>query len=190
MAEIIGKQISVAGFGLAGQAAFLMTGKDMKKIIIPNTLSECHSIGQVIRKARESGDDPVRVITESIKGWILFKGQVSKKTWQDIRGYMIGEHEIEGIDEFENKRMKIWYENENHVTWMNGKPYVFSPDIIEVVNLKTAEPITNTVLKDGDEVAVIGAKRRRAFDSKKAIEILGPKHFGFDIKYKPIEKVV
>ena len=190
MAEIIGKQISVAGFGLAGQAAFLMTGKDMKKIIIPNTLSECHSIGQVIRKARESGDDPVRAITESIKGWILFKGQVSKKTWQDIRGYMIGEHEIEGIDEFENKRMKIWYENENHVTWMNGKPYVFSPDIIEVVNLKTAEPITNTVLKDGDKVAVIGAKRRRAFDSKKAIEILGPKHFGFDIKYKPIEKVV
>jgi DUF917 family protein len=190
MAEIIGKQISVGGFGLAGQTGFLMKGKEMKQTIIPNTLSECYGIGKTIREARESGDDPVKAVTEHIKGWVLFTGEVVKKSWEDKRGYMIGEHVINGIGDFEDKRLKVWYENENHVTWIDDKPYVTSPDIIEIVDLKTAEPITNTLVKEGNEVAVIGAKRRKEFATEKAIEILGPKHFGFNIEYIPIEKIL
>jgi len=190
MAEIIGKQISVAGFGLAGEAAFLMKGSEMKKIVIPNTLSECYEIGQIIRKAREMNDDPLKAVTEYIKGWVLLTGEVTKKSWEDKRGYMIGEHEIKGSGDFSGRTMRIWYENENHVSWLDDKPYVSSPDIIEVVDAKTAEPITNTLLKEGDRVAVIGARKRKQFDSKKAIEILGPQHFGFNIKHTPIEKLV
>jgi hypothetical protein len=190
MAEIIGKQIAVAGFGLAGEAAFLLRGSEMKKVIIRNTLSECYEIGQIIRKTREMGDDPVKAVTEHIEGWVLFTGEVAKKSWEDRRGYMIGEHEVEGSGDFAGRTMRIWFENENHVSWLDDKPYVSSPDIIEVVDVKTAEPITNTVLKQGDKVAVIGARKRKKFRSKKAIEILGPEHFGFSIKHTPIEKLV
>ena len=108
---------------------------------------------------------------------------------EDREGYYWGINTIEGTDKFKGHTMKIFFKNENHVTWLDDQVYVTSPDIIEVVALKTAEPITNTDLKKGDTVAVIGAKNEK-YRTKEGIEIIGPKHYGYDIEYVPIENRV
>ena len=190
LAEMIGKLISIAGFGLVGQAAYLMTGKDMKRVIVAGTLTKSLELGRTIREAREKGKDPVKAATEYLDGRILFKGKVVKKEWWDAEGYMWGITHIEGIDEFKGHKFKIWFKNENHVSWLDEEPYVTSPDIIEVVELKTAEPITNTDLNEGTTVAVIGAKCDEKLRTPEGLAVLGPKHFGFDIEYVPIEKRV
>jgi len=41
-----------------------------------------------------------------------------------------------------------------------------------------------------NEVAVIGLKARSEFRNSKGINILGPKHFGFNFDYVPIEKLM
>ena len=65
-----------------------------------------------------------------------------------------------------------------------------SPDIISVVDLKTGDSIVNPNLKEEDEVAVIGLKARLEFSNSKGIIILGPRYFGFNFDYVPIEKLV
>jgi hypothetical protein len=189
MAERIGKLISVASYGLVGQCGFLMKGSDLKKVVIKNTITECREIGQVIREARENGKRPLEEVAKSTRGWILFKGIVVKKEDQDRDGYYWGTHTVEGLEEYRGHSFKIWFKNENHMSWLDEKPYVMSPDLIEVISLETGEPITNNRLSLGTQVGVVGMKAREVFRSDKGLEILGPKHFGFQYPYKPIEEL-
>ena len=106
----------------------------------------------------------------------------------DKLGYYWGTHTINGAEQFEGNTYKIWFKNENHVMWENEKPIITSPDIIVVVDANTGEPYANPILKVGDQVCVIGLRARDAFKSERGISVLGPKYFGFDIDYLPIEE--
>lgn len=187
MAERIGKLISTAAYGLTGDAGFLMPASEMKKVIIPGTLTECYNVGKLIREAREEGKDPVQEVTKTLDGWILIRGKVTGKEWEDRVGYYWGTHTITGEGEYANDVVKIWFKNENHVCWKNDEVIVTSPDIITVVNADNGEPIANPTLAIGDHVAVIGLKARSVFRTQKGIDILGPRAFGFDFDYVPIE---
>jgi len=190
MAERIGKFIAAASFGLAGQAGFLFRGSDMKRVVIPGTLTKCLKIGRSIRESREAGRDPVKEIIKELDGWFLFEGEVSKKEWEDNEGYYWGTHTITGLDDFKEAEFKIWFKNENHVSWLNGKSYVTSPDMLVVVNRETGEPYANSDIAEGQHVAVIGLRAVEQFRSPKGIDILGPRHFGYEIDYTPIETLV
>jgi len=189
-AERLGKLVSTLATGLCGETFFTMKAKEMKENLIPGTLTESLEIGRTIREARENGKDPAEAITDFLNGWILFKGEIKKKDWEDREGYMYGTTYIGGIEEFKGKEFKIWFKNENHISWIDEEPFVTSPDIIVVVELDTAEPITNPELKTGQKVAVIGLKGREQYRNTKCIEIIGPKHYGYDIEHIPIEKLV
>jgi len=190
MAERIGKFIAAASFSLVAQAGFLFKGSDMKRVVIPGTLTKCLKIGRSIRELREAGRDPVREIIKALDGWLLFEGEVSKKECEDKEGYYWGTHTITGQDDFKQAEFKIWFKNENHVSWLNGKPYVASPDMLIVVNRETGEPLANFDIAEGQHVAIIGLRAVEQFRSPKGIDILGPRHFGYEIDYTPIETLV
>jgi DUF917 family protein len=188
MAERLGKLISVAAFGLVGGANFALSGREMKRAIIPGTLTESYVVGRTLREAVERGEDPAIAVAKKMNGYVLFKGIVKRKEWEDREGYMWGTTYIEGVDVFEKHTAKIWFKNENHLMWFDNKVIATSPDIIEVIDAKTGEPITNTDLREGMLVSVVGLKGREPFRTPKGLEVLGPKHFGFDVDYIPIEK--
>ncbi|UCD71650.1 MAG: DUF917 domain-containing protein [Syntrophobacterales bacterium] len=190
MAERIGKFLAAASFGLAGQAGFLFKGSDMKRVVIPGTLSKCWEIGRSIRTSREVGRDSVKEIVNELDGWFLFEGEVSNKEWEDKEGYYWGTHTITGLGEFKGSEFKIWFKNENHFSWLNGKPYVASPDMLIVVDRETGEPFMNAAIAEGNRVAVIGLRAVEEFRSPKGLDILGPGHFGFKTDYTPIEKLI
>jgi len=188
VAERMGKFLSAASYGITGDAGFLMLGKEVKEVIIPGTLTECYRVGKLIREAREAGKDPANEVTKSLGGWIISKGNVIKKEWEDRIGYYWGTHTIAGKGEFEGDITKIWFKNENHICWKNNEILVTSPDIITVVDQATGEPIANPKLSEGNDVVVVGLKARSMFRNEKGVGILGPKAFGFDYEYVPIEK--
>ena len=192
IAERIGKIFTTAAFGIASCAGLLISGKEMKECVIPNTLTECCNVGSTIRKARESGKDPIEEVIKLLRNaWVLFKGKVTRKETEDKEGYYWGTHTITGEKEFAGHEFKIWFKNENHISWMDDKPYVTSPDMLITVDSKTGEPKPNPSIKEGDNLVVIGVKAREKYRNKKGIDILSPAHFGYkDIKYTPIEEVV
>ena len=36
------------------------------------------------------------------------------------------------VESSDHRRLKVWFKNENHVTWLNGEPWVCSPDIVSL----------------------------------------------------------
>jgi DUF917 family protein len=188
MMERIGKMISVAAYGECDMAAYLLPGREMKEIVVRDTLTKSLEVGRTIREARERGEDPVAASVKFTAGWLLFEGEVVKKEWEDRDGYMFGTNHIEGKGEFKGHTFKVWFKNENHVSWLDNRPFVTSPDLVVIVDRKTGEGITNTLVEAGQEVAVIGVKGQEAFRSKKGLAGAGPRYFGFDIDYVPIEE--
>jgi DUF917 family protein len=190
MGERIGKMLGVASYGSVFFASMLMSAKVTRETIVPGTLTQSLELGKSVRLAREAGKDPIAEAIKTIDGWKLFAGEVIKKDWADKEGVMVGKTTIQGTGEYAGHTMEVWFLNENHVTWLDGEPYVFSPDLIILAHPKTGEGYTNTELKAGDPVAIMGSKVNPAFRSEKAIKFFGPRFWGFDFDSNPIEAVM
>ncbi|HXV23080.1 MAG TPA: DUF917 domain-containing protein [Alphaproteobacteria bacterium] len=191
IAERLGKHVAMSSFGSAGCAAFMMSGAEAKRIAIPGTLTRSFLIGRTIREARDSGRDPAEELVNRLSDmWVLFKGRILRRQWENRDGYMWGEHELEGNGPFTGRRLRLWFKNENHLSWLDGEPFVTGPDVIEIIDPPTGEPLVNSFLEEGQPVAVIGIKRCAQFDSRAGVDALGPSHWGFDFPYRPIESLV
>ena len=190
MMERIGKMLSVAAYGGCYIASCLLIGEEMKDVVVRNTLTHCLELGRTIRQARERGEDPVLASLELTGGWLLFEGEVTRKVWEDREGYMIGTTDIEGTGEYKDMSFRAWFKNENLVSWLDDEPFVTSPDLLVIADRETGEGILNALVEVGQQVAVIGLKGVDAFRSQKGLGYAGPRYFGFDIDYVPIEEAI
>ena len=168
----------------------LLSAKDTRETVVPGTLTLSLELGRAVRQARDAGRIPIRAAARQLGGWELFRGEVTGKEWQDKEGVMVGTTHLQGSGAWAGHSMDVWFLNENHVAWLDGKPYVFSPDLIILADPASGEGYTNTEIKAGDPVAVLGAKVYPAFRSPKGIQFFGPRYWGFDFDYVPIEDVV
>ena len=187
MAERIGKLLSVAAFTGCSMAGFAFPAVDMKQAVIRGTLTQCYELGKCIREAREKGIDPVKASADKLGGWVLCRGIVSKKEWWDKDGYYWGWHTFSGQGDYAGTELKIFFKNENHLCYKNGSILATSPDMLMVVDDKTGEPITNTFIAEGMNVAVVSVKAREVFRSPRGLEALGPQNFGEPSPYVPVE---
>jgi len=94
------------------------------------------------------------------------------------------------LGEFKGSEIKIWFKNENHFSWLDGKPFVTSPDMLIVVDRESGKPFMNAAIEEEHRVGVIGLRAIEQFRSPKGLDILGPGHFGFETDYTPIETLV
>lgn len=190
MAEQLGKMLSIPAFEPIGLACFTMKVKDAKNAIIKGTMTRNMVAGAAVREAVENGNDPAKAFAEVSDGYVLFKGDVTKKEWSNTGGYMIVDLQIQGVGNYDGHELKIWAKNENHLSWLDGEEYVMSPDLIQCIDAKSGEPLTNADIKGGDTVSVVGFKNEK-YRTEEGIKLLGPYHFGFKhIEYVPIEKRV
>ena len=187
MFERIGKMLAVAAILNPAVAATPLTGAEMKRVVVRGTLTRCLQIGRAIRQASEVGEDPVDAALSVAGGWRLFTGRVVSKAWEDRDGYMYGSVVIAGGDQ----ELEVWFKNENHVTWLNGEPWVCSPDLITLVDPRTGKAFTNTDVAEGNEVVVVGMPGLDVCRDSRFLDIAtGPRYYGFDIDYRPIEDLI
>lgn len=185
--ERIAKMLAVASYGDIAVATTPLIAEEMKKILVPGTLSKCLKIGQTLRASRKNGRDPIDAAVESIEGWRLFDGTVVSLETEDRDGYYFGAMQIKGSGAFQDQILKVWFKNENLITWLNGSPWICSPDLVSLVYRENGRGIYNAELKEGDEVAVVGMKGVEGFRTEYGLTLAGPGHFGFEIDYRPIE---
>jgi hypothetical protein len=190
MLERIGKMLAVAAYGGTTMAATPLKGREMKAIVVSGTLSKSLALGRAIRAAREREQDPIDAAVAATGGWRLFEGVVTGKDWEDRGGYMYGTTHIRGTGDYDGHTLDVWFKNENHVTWLDGEPWVCSPDLVTLA-YRDGQGTTNTLIKEGDEVVAVGIKGLEAFRTEFGLnEAAGPRYFGFDIDYVPIEALM
>ena len=193
MADRIGRMLCLGAYSGVGIACYLLQVKDARRFAVAGTLTKSLALGEARRRALEAGRDPVEVLAQAAGGWVLFRGVVTEAEWENRGGFMFGfgTHHLRGDGGDAGHTCKVWYKNENHIVWIDDKPYVSSPDIIAIVDADSGEARPNSVVAAGQRVAVIGTPvSDPAYRSEKGLAILAPAHFGFDIPYVPIEQTV
>jgi DUF917 family protein len=190
--EDITRHIAVASGGGVTAVRSSGTVAEYKRGIAPNQVTRCIKIGAAIRKAQEDDRDPREAFLETSSGVKIFEGKVESYDSEAKGAFNWGNWHIEGTDKFNGHKLRIWYKNENLLSWLDNKSHVTCPDLICIVDSQTCEGLSNFggAQHAGREITVFGVPAIDRWRTSKAIEILGPRHFGFDQDYVPMEKLI
>lgn len=187
-AEALSRFMAVGSDNLVGMADHPIQGKNLKNAVVPSALSYAEKVGKARREASCGGVNPVDAILEAANGKLLFEGIVTKETnWEIKDGFTFGDIFLEGQKDFENTLGRVWYKNENMVFWINDEVILTCPDLICVVEKKTGMPVTNPNCVKGMELCVLGFKCHELWRTKRGLDILNPRFFGFDMDCRFLE---
>lgn len=190
--EDLARAIAVASAGDATITMTPMSGEQLKLGILEGNLSEAELYGRTVREARENGEDPISALIGVSGGYLLFEGTVVKAEDRGDRGFNWVEAEFEGVNDYAGRMYKVFVKNENIVTWIDGKLDAMAPDYIYNLDPITGESTLGVGYGGyvvGEKVAMVGVPGAPAWRSEKGIELIGPRHFGFDFDYIPIEEI-
>lgn len=179
----------------AGLSCYPMTGKQVKDTAVGGTLSLAHGIGRAIVEGRKQGD-PIESLLAYLrttpyynKCKVLFDGKIVDLLREVKGGWNIGTCVLEALDGG-GSRMEIVFQNENLIARVDGKTKVIVPDLVCVVDRESGEPVTTETLRYGQRVKIIGVSAAPIMRTPEALAVFGPRMFGFDEDFVPIEDVV
>jgi len=186
-AEALVRALAVASRNVVWVADHAMPWGRMKDVVIPGAVSLAKNVGRAFRQAVAAGEDTATAVAAAAGGGVLFRGLVSASSWEEKDGFTWGEVEIAGHGAYAGAAYRVWFKNENLMAWRDGEPDVTAPDLICCFSGETGQPITNPNHEVGRAVTIVGLPAAAAWRTERGVAVLGPRHFGFDVDYTPVE---
>lgn len=197
LAETLARRVAMAYGGISWIATYPLTGRQVKETSILNSQSIAWAVGHAVMRARQEHIDPIAELLKSLKkerdveGFRVFRGKIV-----DIRrdfgsetskGFTLGQVLMEGVDKYKGQTASLDFQNE----WLNlridGKVLCLPPDLIAILDSETGEPIRTDIMKYGYRGTIVLIPAHERMRTGKGIEMFGPRHFGYDLDYVPVE---
>jgi uncharacterized protein len=157
-----------------------MSGADLKRTIIPGTLTLAYDIGDEVLQARADKRDPIAAALNVTGGHPIFEGKLTNVARRLVGGFARGVVAVEGTGSSEGRTITIDFQNENLIAReSNGDVIAIVPDLICIVDQDTAAPITTEVLRYGMRVTVLGIPAPMQLRTPRALATIGPAAFGY-----------
>ena len=178
----LGENLVKRGF-LCGIAFPSMNKKQTQEFNVPNTVSLAWEIGRRILTARQAKIDPITSLGDSVT--VLLRGKIL-----DVLREKVG-HIEKGtlkVREEDDTVAQVFFQNENLlVRRHDGAVAASTPDLICVLNSETGATIGTDEYSFGLKVTVVAMPAPTLLRSKKMLESVVPKAFGYDAEYTPLE---
>ena len=194
-AEGLARVICVQMGGMAHMGIYPMTGAEVKRVAVRDTMSLGLEIGRTIRRAREALTDPFEALTAYLRTTeyyshceVIFDGKIADVLRETSRGFALGRAIMEGTGASRGT-LEVTFQNEYLVARIDGKTRAIVPDLVCICDRETAEPITTDALRYGQRVRVMAVSAPPILRTPEALEIVGPPNFGIDEKFRPLEEL-
>ena len=184
-AEHWARALAVASNNVVGVLDHPASVADIRGAVIKGTISYAEKLGAALRQAKASGSDPAEAVTAAGRGRRLFTGQVISSEFEDRDGFTFGTIVLSGLGDNPGHEYKIWYKNENIISWLDGEIHVTVPDLICMLD-ESGEPQINPFVKAGQKFTVFALPAPAQWTTERGLDCFGPRSFGFDVDYKPI----
>ena len=181
--EKLARAITIQMGGSAMCSLYPVTAKQCKDYLIRGSLSLIHHIGNIIEK---HSFNAYQLLVKELNGKHLFQGRVRDVERRSEGGWNRGIVKLEGTGEFVNRDAKIDFQNEFLVAMEGDAILATTPDLICVFDANTGAPVTAETIKYGLAVNVLGLPCDPIWRSEKALDIIGPRYFKYDIDYQPL----
>jgi uncharacterized protein len=187
--ERLSRTITVAMGGSSIIALYPMTVEQTTSSVIPETMSQAITIGETIRTARRRGLDALDALLETTSGRLLFRGKVVDVLRRTVEGFARGTAKLAGLQKDAGSSLEIEFQNEHLVALRDGERLASVPDLITVLDADTRAPVTTEGIVYGQRVEVIGMPCAPIWRESEALEVVGPRYFGYPFDYSPLEEV-
>jgi DUF917 family protein len=167
---------------------FSLTGAQVKETTVHGTLGLSQELGRIVRETRAAHGDPVEAVRERLGGFRLFTGKIVDVERRTEGGFARLEARLEGLGADAGRTFTVSSQNEHLVAIGDGVA-ASTPDLIMVFDTDSGEPITTESLRYGFRVTVVGAPCDLRWRSQAGLDLAGPRYFGYDVDYVPVEEL-
>jgi uncharacterized protein len=187
--ERLARTLTVDFGATAMIALYPMTGAQLKAgAFVSGTISLAEELGRLVRVMRAEHSDPITAVVERLGGRKLFAGKVVDVARRTEAGWAKAEARIDGTGADAGSTLVLQTQNEHLVAVRDGEVVCSVPDLIVVMDAETGGPITTEELRYGFRVVVVGAPCVPAWRTEEGLAIVGPRYFGYDVDYVPVEE--
>ena len=187
-AERLARDLVVEMGASASVSLYPASGREIKRCGISGVVTKCERIGEILRQAQKGRDWQLSNLKRLTDAQHVFDGKIVDIERTTRNGFNFGKMTIEGLNNFEGQFMTIEFQNENLVATRDGKIIASVPDLICLADMDSLLPSTSEAIKYGKRVTVLGLPADSKWRTKKGIETVGPRYFGYDFNYVPLDK--
>jgi uncharacterized protein len=171
-------------------AEYPMDGATARRVSIPGTLSLGIALGRAIREARERHGEPLAYLADALRRTVyglprvIFEGKVEDVFRRTTDGFARGNATIRAFSG--GDALRIQFQNEHLIARCDDVVLGVVPDLICVLDLETAEPITTEGMRYGQRVRVITIQAPEIMRLPESLAVFGPRAFGLDCDYEGV----
>ena len=187
--EELARAVTMSCGASVSVSLYSMSGKQMKEFGVRGIVTRSERLGRAIRTIKDCGDrTPEEHFLAMSEGFKLFKGKIADVLRETRSGFNFGKVVLEGIGDYKGQSAHVEFQNENLTAVVDGKILATTPDLISLVDTETFLPVTTDALRYGKRVMVVGLKCFHLWRTDKGLELVGPRYFGVDTDYIPLEE--
>ncbi|MFW9956606.1 MAG: DUF917 domain-containing protein [Candidatus Odinarchaeota archaeon] len=193
LADEIGRFAVVQDGGVGANNHYYQSGAQLKKSVIPNSISKSIELGSAIRDANENKNNPIDTFLDIMGGQVLTQGTIEEVKGEDRAGHWHVQVRIK--PEKLRGRFEVVVKNEYMMALYDSKPIVMFPDLICMHHPDTGHGIMSSNLKKGLKVIVtaVPAHERLRYAGSTVIgkKAFSPERYGHpELEYKPMEDII
>lgn len=187
------RALAVAMGGMVFTAEHGMDGALARRAVVPGTLSFAVALGELLARHRGIASDLLEPLTalfeRSDYGVVrrLYTGKVTELSSRTVGGFDVGEVRLEPLTG-SGEPLQISIKNEYLLARSGERVLASVPDLITLVDHETSTPINSERLRYGQRVTVFGVGCPPHYRTERALDVVAPRCFGFDVDYVPIEE--
>lgn len=187
-AENLARALTVEMGGSSSITDYHLSGEEVKKAAIRDTLTMAEKIGEILMENKSDSKAGISKVLDLLNGYKLFEGKIVDIKRELEGGFTRGHAFFKGINEY-NGDYSILFQNEHLIAKEGEEVLCTTPDLIAILDLETGLPITTERMRYGSRVVAVAFPCNKMWRTEKGIETVGPKYFGYDIEYRPVEEI-
>lgn len=191
MLELNTRKALMKNGGVGFFAGFAMKGRVAKENLISGTFSFALRIGEVLQKGSydEIQGELFRVTKNSLYGQAieLFQGIVEELG--QIEGLKLRSIILKGSKAYRSHSFNVLVQYENVFAYQDNKLVAMVPDLITFLEQASGRPLNNNEIRLGMEVVVMGVPCPTILRTKRALSVVGPQSFEYNLEYQSLEQL-
>ncbi|MDR2044820.1 MAG: DUF917 domain-containing protein [Clostridium sp.] len=188
--EELARSVTMSCGGAVSVSLYCMDGRIVKDYGVHGIVTRSEKLGRAIREVKNGNGTPEENFLAFTEGFKLFRGKIADVLRETRGAFNFGKVILEGIGEYKGHVAHAEFQNENLLAAVDGTTLCTTPDLICIVDSETFTPVPTDALKYGKRVLMLGLKCFETWRTPAGLELVGPRYFGCDTDYVPVEERV
>lgn len=188
--ELLARPLVDAMGATAVVCDYPVTGIELRAGALGGSVDLAQRIGRAILRHTPHAGDPLAAVLAETEGFLLLRAKITDIQRVTVGGFARGTVTLSGIDEDRGRTLTIAFQNEFLYVHEDGCPVAMTPDLVALLDRDTARPWATESLRYGMRVHLIALPCHPKWRTSEGLRCVGPRYFGYETDYVPIERLV